>query len=149
MAEEKKEATEEKKKKQKIVVATGKRKKAVARAFVREGSGRIRINSVPIGVIEPYYKRIRIMEAVMLASDAVKTIDINVNVQGGGVWSQADASRTAIANALVKWTKDNNLKHNYFEYDRSMLISDARRTERHRPSRSTAGPRRSKQQSKR
>ncbi|HLD49411.1 MAG TPA: 30S ribosomal protein S9 [archaeon] len=136
-------------KKKRIVVVIGKRKKAVARAVAREGSGRIRINAVPIEMFKPRYVQMRIKEAVMLAGDAAGTVDIDVNVKGGGVWGQADAARTAIANALVSFTKDESLKNTYIDYDRSLLVSDARRTEPHKPSRSTAGPRRSKQQSKR
>ncbi|MBI4895326.1 MAG: 30S ribosomal protein S9, partial [Candidatus Aenigmarchaeota archaeon] len=67
----------------------------------------------------------------------------------GGVWGQADAVRTAISNALVDFSKSSELREAYLDYDRSMIISDDRRTEPHKPSRSSAGPRRSKQQSKR
>ncbi len=138
-----------KKKKKKIIIALGKRKKAVARAVIREGKGRIRINSVLLDLIQPRYRQMRMKEAVMLAPEQVKGVDIEVTVEGGGIWGQADAARTAIANALVAFYKDNALKAKYLDYDRSLLISDARRTEPHKPSRSSAGPRRTKQQSKR
>ena len=134
--------------KTKTIQAVGKRKKAVARATIRKGLGRIRINSKPLSHFEKY-KRMRIEEALMLAGDLVKNVDIDVNVSGGGVWGQTDAVRTSIANALVKWTGNRELKQRYINYDRSLLISDSRRTEPHKPSRSSAGPRRSKQQSKR
>ena len=139
----------EKKKKTKILIAVGKRKKAIARATIREGSGRIRINSIPLDLINPRYKKMRIKEAIMLAGEPAKKVDIDVNVSGGGIWGQADAARTAIANALVNFSKDPSLKEAYLDYDRSLLISDARRTEPHKPSRSKDGPRASKQQSKR
>ncbi len=138
-----------KKKRKKIVITIGKRKKAIARAVIREGKGSIRINSVPLDNIQPRYRRMRIKEAVILAPEKVKDVDIDVTVTGGGIWGQADAARTAIANALVGFHKDNALKNTYLDYDRSLLISDARRTEPHKPSRSSAGPRRTKQQSKR
>lgn len=136
-------------KKVKIIQTLGTRKKAVARATIKEGRGKIRINSVPLDLIEPRYRRMRIKEALMIAGDVSNTLDIDINVKGGGVWGQADAARTAIANGIVAWTKDNNLRLTYIDYDRSLIISDARRTEPHKPSRSSAGPRRSKQQSKR
>ena len=136
-------------KKSKIIIAIGKRKKSVARAIISEGKGVVRINSIPLDLIQPRYRQMRIKEALILAGDMAKNVNISVNVSGGGVWGQADASRTAIANAIVKWTKNDSLKQLYHDYDRSLLISDARRTEPHKPSRSTAGPRRSKQQSKR
>lgn len=139
----------EKKKKTKTIIAIGKRKKVVAQAVIREGKGRVRINGMPIALIEPRYKLMRISEALIIAGDLVNNVDIDVKVRGGGVWGQADAVRTAIANALVKWTKNEKLRNMYVDYDRTLLISDARRTEPHKPSRSTAGPRRTKQQSKR
>jgi small subunit ribosomal protein S9 len=139
----------EKKKKKKIVFAIGKRKKSVARAAVCEGRGSVRINSIPIDLIEPRYRQMRIKEALIIAGEIVKGLDIDVDVSGGGVWGQADAARTAIANALVKWSKSDALRRAYMDYDKNLLVSDARRTEPHKPSRSSAGPRRSKQQSKR
>lgn len=144
MAEEK-----EKKKRRKIVISIGKRKKAVARARIAEGKGIVRINSVPLDLVKPRYTQMRIREAIMLTGEKAQHVDIAVSVKGGGVWGQADAARTAIANALVDYYRDEGLKQLFLEYDRSLLISDSRRTEPHKPSRSTAGPRRSKQQSKR
>jgi len=140
---------EVKKKKKKVMVFIGKRKRAIARAVVREGSGKIRINSIPLDKIEPNFRQMRIKEAVIIGHEQAKGVDIDVTVTGGGTWGQADAARTAIANALVGFHKDNNLRTMYHDYDRSLLISDARRTEPHKPSRSSAGPRRTKQQSKR
>ena len=137
------------KKKKKIMIVIGKRKKAIASAVVQEGTGIIRVNSKLIDAVQPRYVQMRLREPVILAGDLVKRVNIDVTVTGGGVWGQADAARTAIANALVNWTKDNKLKEAYVDYDRSILVSDPRRTEPHKPSRSTAGPRRTKQQSKR
>ncbi|MBI2972129.1 MAG: 30S ribosomal protein S9 [Candidatus Aenigmarchaeota archaeon] len=140
---------EQKKKRKKTMVTVGKRKRAIARATVREGKGVVRVNSIPLDHISPRYRQMRIREALILAGDLAKSVDISVSVHGGGVWGQAEAARTAIANGLVNFHKNENLKNMYLEYDRSLLISDPRRTEPHKPSRSTAGPRRSKQQSKR
>jgi small subunit ribosomal protein S9 len=136
-------------KKPKIIQTTGKRKKAVARAIIRKGSGVVRINSRLLDNIQPEYVRMRIKEPLLLAGELSKQVDISVNVKGGGVWGQADASRTAIGNALVKWSGSDDIRNVFVDYDRSILISDARRTEPHKPSRSSAGPRRKKQQSKR
>ncbi len=135
-------------KKKKTLITMGKRKKSTARAIVSEGTGKITINSRNIDSLERFIQ-LRVKEPIILAGDKAKGVDIKVTVAGGGVWGQANASRTAIANGLVGWTKDNKLKEMYTDYDRSLLVSDPRRTEPHKPSRSTAGPRRSKQQSKR
>ena len=134
-------------KKQKIINAVGKRKRAVAIATLRKGCGKIKINSKPLNLIEPRYVRMRIEEGIVLAGDTIKDVDIDVNVKGGGIFGQADAARIAICNALVKF--DGKLKDIFMNYDRSLLVSDPRRTEPHKPSRSSAGPRRKKQQSKR
>jgi len=144
-----KEEKKKVKRKKKPIQVVGKRKKAIARATIREGKGRIRINSVLFDMIQPRYKQMRIRESLLIAGDLLNNVDIDVNVSGGGSWGQADAIRTSISNALVKWHRSNDLKKKYLDYDRFMLISDSRRTEPHKPSRSSKGPRRSKQQSKR
>ena len=135
------------KKKEEKNVFLGKRKKAVAKACIKPGTGKIRINSVQLDFIQPRYRQMRIKEALIIAGESAKKFDVNVNVKGGGVWGQADAARTAIANALAY--QDDSIRQADIDYDRTLLISDVRRTEPHKPSRSTAGPRRSKQQSKR
>jgi small subunit ribosomal protein S9 len=134
----------------KPVQTVGTRKRAIARATIMPGSGHITINSKSLDLIEPRYVRMRLREPLMLApEDLVSKVDINIIVQSGGIWGQADAVRTAIANALVKWSGSKELRQTYHDYDRTLLVADSRRTEPHKPSRSTAGPRRTKQQSKR
>ncbi len=134
--------------KKKNIIGIGTRKRALARAYIKAGSGKIMINDRPLHLFDKY-RRMRIEEALMLAGDHAKQVDINIVVKGGGPWGQADAARTAIANAILDFTGDNSIKQAYIAYDRSILVSDPRRTEPHKPSRSTAGPRRTKQQSKR
>ncbi|MCD6226527.1 MAG: 30S ribosomal protein S9 [Candidatus Aenigmarchaeota archaeon] len=140
---------ESKHKKEKIVLATGKRKTAVARARIKEGTGRIIINDMPIELWQPEYARLKIREPLLLAEDRIKNLDIKVNVKGGGISSQAEAIRQAIAKGIVEFLKDEKLKNMYLDYDRSLLVFDSRRTEPHKPSRSKKGPRRHKQRSKR
>ena len=135
------------KKKPELVQTLGQRKRAIARATARPGTGKIYINNLNLDAIEPELVRMQIKEPLMLAGDVSNTVDIKINVQGGGVFGQAAASRQAIAKALVEY--DSSLKQKFLEYDRSLLIADSRRTEPHKPSRSKAGPRRHKQRSKR
>ena len=111
----------------KHTIASGKRKMAIARANAFDGKGRVRINMKPIEFHEPQMAREKMMEPIAIAGDIVKKIDIEVNVKGGGVMGQADASRTAIAKALVSYTGDAELKRKYLAYDRSLLVSDPRR----------------------
>lgn len=144
--EEKKEEAKKKPRKKKIIITLGKRKRAVARAIARIGKGIIRINQRPVE-LQPEMARLLIQEPIMLAGDAVKQVDIDVTVSGGGIMGQAEASRQAIAKALAETNKD--LRKVFMNYDKTLLVADPRRTEPHKPSRSKAGPRRHKQRSKR
>jgi small subunit ribosomal protein S9 len=132
----------------KVIQTAGKRKTAVARATIREGKGRVRINHKPVEIIEPEMARFAIMEPLVLAGEGVVgKVDIDVKVEGGGFMGQAEAARVAIARALVEWTNDMNLKEKFMKYDRTMLVGDSRRTEPHKPNRSTKGPRAKRQKS--
>jgi len=136
-------------KKDRIVVATGKRKTAVARARVKPGLGRVIINDVPLDLWQPEYARIKIREPLLLVNELSQKVDISVNVRSGGISSQADAIRQAIAKGMVEFFNDEKLKKIYLDYDRNLLVYDSRRTEPHKPSRSRKGARRHKQRSKR
>jgi len=114
----------------KVLVISGKRKTAIARAVVRPGIGRIRINCIPLEIFEPEVARQKIMEPLIMAGDEVwKQLDIDVKVWGGGYMGQAEAARMAIANALLKWTKSTQLRTKFVEYDRTMVVGDPRRKE--------------------
>ena len=109
------------------VNTSGKRKEAVARASVKSGSGKVRVNNVPIEIYTPELARFKMMEPLLLAGDKVAAVDINVNVQGGGFMGQAEAVRTSIAKGLVEFLQDSELEASFKQYDRSVLISDPRR----------------------
>jgi small subunit ribosomal protein S9 len=110
-----------------VINTSGKRKTAVARAVIAEGSGKIRVNSVPIEAYVPELAKLKIMEPVTLAPELFAKVDITVSVQGGGIMGQAEATRTAIAKAIVEFFKDETLEKAFKQYDRSLLISDIRR----------------------
>ncbi len=109
------------------LVASGKRKTAVARAVIRKGQGRVRINKVPLEIHAPEMARLKIMEALTLAGGRSDGVDIDVNVHGGGVMGQADAIRTAIARGLVGYYQDEQLEDRIRTYDRTLLVPDTRR----------------------
>ncbi len=132
----------------KMILTTGKRKKAVARARFKPGTGRITLNALPLDKVENEMLRLRLQEPLMIAGDAWKSYDIKVNVKGGGTNGQVDAARQAIARGLVELTGD-ALKEKFLSMDRNLLVFDPRRTEPHKPPRSSQGPRRYKQRSKR
>ena len=113
----------------KIVNSSGKKKTAIARATIRKGTGKIRINKKPFEILEPEFTREKILDALDLAGDVVKEVDIDVNVRGGGFMGQADATRTAIAQGLADWTGDSSLKESFLDFDRNLLVSDHRKKE--------------------
>ena len=112
--------------KKKVIVVSGKRKTAVARAIVRPGAGRIRINRTPVEIFEPEIARAKIMEPLLQAGDAWKQLDMDVRTSGGGYMGQAEAARMAVANALLKWTRSSHLRTVFSEYDRTMIVGDSR-----------------------
>ncbi len=112
-----------------VVITSGKRKTAIAKAVVRDGVGRVRINKIPLEIYQPEMARLTIMEPLVIAKDLAKKVDIDVTVRGGGVMGQAEAVRTAIARGLVEWSGDEELKRVYLEYDRYLLVNDVRRKE--------------------
>ncbi|MHC1624546.1 MAG: 30S ribosomal protein S9 [Methermicoccaceae archaeon] len=114
----------------KVVNTSGKRKTAVARATVREGKGRVRINGVPIEIIEPQLVRLKLLEPLMLVPDLREGLDIDVKVKGGGIMGQAEAARTAIARGIVEWSGDAELRSTFMMYDRTLLVNDTRVKER-------------------
>ena len=88
-----------------------------------------------------------ITEPLVLAGPAGQNYNFDIFVSGGGVYGQAEAIRQVIAKGLAHF--DKNLRKTFIDYDRSLLVADVRHNEPHKPSRSSAGPRRHKQRSKR
>ena len=120
----------------------GKRKQAIARATIQSGSGKVSINGQGLSSFGNDMVRLRISEPLVLAGDVVKTVNINVNSRGGGIYGQADAIRLAIARALVE--NDKKLKKTFTEYDRLLLVADVRRKETCKPNDSKARAKRQK-----
>lgn len=112
-----------------VTNTSGKKKTAVARATVSEGEGRVRVNSKPVELAEPELARLKMLEPFRLAEEQRESVDIAIDVQGGGAVGQADAVRTAIARGLVQHTNDAELRDAYMEFDRSLLVNDVRQSE--------------------
>jgi small subunit ribosomal protein S9 len=117
----------------KIINTSGKRKTAIARATLREGKGRVRINSVPLEIYGSEIIRMKISEAIALASDAINNVDVDIDVFGGGVMGQAEAIRTALGRGILNWTNDPRIKEIYLSYDRTLLVNDSRQKEAKKP----------------
>ena len=129
----------------KVILASGKRKRSIARAVLKEGKGKIRVNKILLKNYAPLMAQQRLMEPLFLAGDVANKVDINVKVNGGGWHSQADAARLSIAKALAEY--DKKLRKPFLEYDRHLLVADVRHKETRKPNDSKA--RRSRQFSKR
>ena len=115
----------------KVIHVAGKRKSAVARVTLKQGTGVVKINNLNLDQYEPKLVRLKIKEPLLLAKHITDKLDIKVNVNGGGVIGQAEAIRLAIGRALV--LHDQNLKKLFLDYDRHLLVADVRRKESSKP----------------
>ena len=130
------------------IITSGKRKTAVARAIITEGSGKIKINKKPHKTLN-MFDMLKIEEPLRIAENILgkNNFDVSINVRGGGEKGQIEASRLALARAIVAFTKSNEVEKAFIEYDRSLLVADVRRKEAYKPGDSKA--RRKRQSSKR
>jgi len=127
------------------IVVSGKRKRAVAKAVIQEGTGKITVNNVPYSLL-PRFRRLMIEEPVRIAKNVIGDVnyDISVSIRGGGHESGIEAARLAIARALVEITKNKDLKKAFIAYDRNILVADTRRKEHYKPGDSKARSKRQK-----
>jgi small subunit ribosomal protein S9 len=121
------------------IIVSGKRKTSVAKATIKAGDGKITINKKPISFL-PYLQQLEVKEPLIIAKDVLGKLnfDIAVNVRGGGIASRIEASRLAIARAIVKFADNDDLKGAYLIYDRNLLVADTRRKEAYKPGDSKA-----------
>jgi small subunit ribosomal protein S9 len=129
-----------------VVNTKAKRKTSVARAVANKGKGSVKINKRPLETVTPRYVMMMMEEPLLVAPEAGKDIDIEVDVKGGGVMAQAVAARAAIAKAIAEFG-DEKTRRKLLDYDRLLLVDDVRRVEPKKP----LGPkaRKKKQKSKR
>lgn len=85
-----------------VVNALGRRKAAIARVFVSEGSGQITINKRDFNTYFPSPILQYVVKQPLNKLGVAEKYDIKVNLDGGGFKGQAEALRLAIARALVK-----------------------------------------------
>ena len=85
-----------------IINALGRRKSAVARIYLKEGSGKITINKRDLKEYFPSELVQFVVKQPLVLLDVAEKYDIKVNLKGGGCTGQSQALRLAIARALVK-----------------------------------------------
>lgn len=115
----------------------GRKKTATALAFVKKGSGGLKVNGVPITLLQPEILRLKTLEPIMLlGSEKFQDVDIRVRVKGGGTTSQIYAIRQAIAKGIVAYyqkfvdeASKKEIKDILVAYDRTLLVADSRRCE--------------------
>lgn len=109
-----------------MINAIGRRKSAVARVYMTEGTGKITINKVDLTTYFPSAILQYVVKQPLQALEAEGKYDIKANLDGGGFTGQSQALRLAIARALVKVNAEDKktLKQHGF------LTRDSRAVER-------------------
>jgi len=120
------------------------RKTSSAHVYITKGDGKIRINNIPVEMINPETAReVMLAPLEVIGQEFRDKVDISVRVKGGGFMGQAYSSATAISRALIGWTKSKKepkdhpfnkstrqqLKDMIIEYDKYLISGDARRKE--------------------
>ncbi len=82
---------------------TGRRKSAVARVFMKSGSGKIVVNDKPVDVFFSRETGRMVVRQPLELTQHIATFDIMVNVAGGGESGQAGAVRHGITRALIEY----------------------------------------------
>jgi small subunit ribosomal protein S9 len=119
------------------------RKMASAHVYITKGVGKVRINNVPVEMIQQETAREVILSPLEISGDLRNKVNISVRVKGGGFMGQASAAATAISRALTGWTKSKkepkdhplsksareDLRMRITEFDKYLISGDARRKE--------------------
>ncbi len=112
-----------------MINAIGRRKEAIARIYLNEGKGEITVNKRELSAYFPTPTLQYIVKQPLNTLSVVGNYDIKVTLSGGGIKGQAEATRLAIARALVKIDEANKpaLRAEGF------LTRDSRVVERKKP----------------
>jgi len=123
----------------KKVHESGKRKSAVARAIMESGNGKVTFNGRDISSLD-MFNRLSLEEPLRIAESVLGKIEFNCKLlaKGGGEKGQIDASRLALAKAILAFNNSEELRNALTLYDRSLLVADVRRKETRKPGDSKA-----------
>jgi len=127
----------------KTIIYFASRKTSRAHVYITKGNGKVRINNVPVEIVEPEAARETILVPLEIASEVRDKLDISVRVKGGGFMGQAYAASTAISRALIGWTKSKkepkehpltkstrqDLRKRIGDFDKYLISGDSRRKE--------------------
>jgi len=112
-----------------VINALGRRKNAVARIFVKDGSGKITVNKKDYKVYFPVPTLQYVINQPLEIAESLSKYDIHANIDGGGVTGQAEALKLAIARALCKI----NPEHRSPLKAKGLMRRDPRMVERKKP----------------
>ncbi|CAN3359229.1 small ribosomal subunit protein uS9B [Diutina catenulata] len=115
----------------------GKKKSATAVAHIQQGKGLLKINGVPITLVQPTVLKDKVYEALTVVGlEHFQGINVRIRVNGGGHVSQIYAIRQAIAKGLVAYhqkhvseSSKQEIKKAYLAFDKTLLVADKRRME--------------------
>ena len=127
------------------IIKSGKRKRAVARAILIEGTGRISLNKKDYTTLN-LFDKLKIEEPLKIAEHVLGKLnfDVSIGIKGGGEKGQIEAARVALAKAIIEFAKSTELEKTFLEYDRNLLVADVRRKEAYKPGDSKARGKRQK-----
>jgi len=112
-----------------VVNALGRRKAAIARIYINDGNGQILVNNRDVKEYFPFEQLQYIVSQPLALTQTEGKYDIKVTLLGGGVKGQAEATRLAIARALVKMDPE----HKIILKANKMMTRDPREVERKKP----------------
>ncbi len=87
-------------------LGTGRRKRSVARVFLRPGKGDITVNHRPFENYFPTESTRAVVRQALAAAESMDKFDVLILANGGGVSGQAGAARLGIARALVEFNAE-------------------------------------------
>lgn len=127
------------------IYVSGKRKTAVAKIRLVDGTGKVFYNGLPIESLNLFH-RLALTEPLRIYEKEIGAIkkDMFITTVGGGKEGQIQAARLSIAKAFCKLTSSDTLRKAYILYDRNIIVPDARRKETRKPGDSKARAKRQK-----
>jgi small subunit ribosomal protein S9 len=109
-----------------VINTVGRRKTAVARVYMKAGSGEVTVNGRELKEYFPSEILRIVLNQPFTVTSTVGAFDLNVNVKGGGTKGQAEATRMAIARALC----ESNIELRPALKKQGFLTRDSRMVER-------------------
>ncbi len=126
-------------------IFSGKRKTAIAKVRLSPGKGNIFYNKLPYQELGLFH-RLALVEPLRIFEREIGSVsnDFHIKTSGGGKQAQIQASRLAIARALLEVSGSETLRKAFILYDRNIIVQDSRRKETRKPGDSKARAKRQK-----